>query len=176
MFIGGADGETPLADYTPCNRHRGCRGCRRPGVLETFGLGRLSFTPHHPRLLTAQAIRPHTEDGRDIRLPMILQDGAMLSAVVAVEVSPKVVKGDFLERCAHDLREVQALMVPFEYTYVSRGAVHRRAGVAWAPLALMARMTPMTLQWVRARHGTRKSFCSRMLATSRLRNRALQFR
>jgi hypothetical protein len=108
---------------------------RRPGILETFTLGAPSFSPQNPKLLTAHAIRPHGEDGNEIRPPIILRDGAMLSAVVAVELSPGDKNGDFVQRSAHDLRELHSVVLPFRYAYASRGVVLRKYGSASLPLA-----------------------------------------
>jgi hypothetical protein len=107
---------------------------RRPGVLEAFVLGTPSFAPHRPRMLRVHLHTTHGEDSNEIRPPIILSDGGMLSAVVPIELSPGTTKGDFVQACAHDLREIDHIVVPFDYTYTSHGVVYRRSGSASAPL------------------------------------------
>jgi hypothetical protein len=107
---------------------------RRPGVLETLTLGKPSFSPHHARMLRANLHKTHTENGNELRLPTMVRDGDLVSAVVPIELSPGAIKADFVQQCAYDLRELDSINVPFQYSYSSHGVVYRKSGSATAPL------------------------------------------
>jgi hypothetical protein len=107
---------------------------RRAGVLHTLAFGTPTFEPHSPRILSADAHGPHGDDGNEIRAPLVVQDGALLSAVVSIELAVSDRDNDYQHRCANDLRELKSVSVPFIYSFGRHGSLRQRRGSASAPL------------------------------------------
>lgn len=106
---------------------------RKAGVVQKLVFGVPTFAPHQPRALRALAHPPHDENGNEIRAPFVLQDGALLSAVVAIDLVVDRDR-DFQQRCAYDLRELDSVSVPFIYAFTSHGSLRQRRGLATVPL------------------------------------------